>query len=522
MALFSPKEKVAVGLFVDGLDLKFVCLESTKSGIRLRDYKTTRLVTKLDESKFMEADITDFSLSPDESSSFDIDADMPSAHSLRENEIPLTNSSVLANLLSQVQDERFAITYAITEPAIDYQILETDFGLQGKKLKERVLEELANIRSIAPDPDTVSILETESGNLICIIREDGIHLANMVNEVKDQIGQRVPKIPVIDSAEVALMNAVRMNYNFNDDEHTLVVYVAQDFTRLVFMRGSNYQHFAPVIAEGIESINIQNTIYSRASLEQDNIGIHHLDRIILTGDAYRMGLREFFKEKFAVSDVSYMKYDSLDTSSFPADSVDELSEYSIPIATAWKALEPAHPRMYPSNLLPSHMRSQQNVFKMAWHGYMLLALLFVTSVFFAAQIPLQHRKIQLLEEDVTFKETQALELEQLEASVNRLHGELSTLESALALYEEITPGADRWSKTLTHMTSGVEDLNSLWILEVNTTGDGGGGLRIQGYSIFRSRIPRFANLFDNAILQEVTVQEIRERIVYRFTVVVDG
>jgi len=357
--------------------------------------------------------------------------------------------------------------------------------------------------------------------LICIVREDGVHLANLISEAMTAEGKRPPRIPVIDTAEVAMMNAVRANYDFDSDEHTLLIYVAQEFTRLIFMRGNEYQHFAPVIAEGIESPNLQNTIYSRASLEQDNIGIHHLDRIILAGDAQRLGLRDFFKDKFSVSDVSYVKYDELDTSLFSADSVDELSEYAVPIAAAWKALEPKHPHMYPSNLLPSHLMAEQNVFKLAWHGYAALILLFVLTVFFAAQIPTQQRTINRQAQEIDFKETQALEVQQLEASVAELRNEIGQLQAALDLYEQLVPGYNRWSRNLTHLSTGVNDINSLWILDVHSTGDHGRGLEINGYSIYRSRIPRFFNLFDNAILQEVIVQEIRDRIVYQFKVTVD-
>jgi Tfp pilus assembly protein PilN len=519
MPLISLKEKVAIGLFVDGRDIKFVRMERDKGGVKLKDFKTVPLVTKLDETTFAERDMQEIAFGSVDQTVFDLESEAPGP-APEEPTRAITNETVISNLLSGFGEDKYAVTYAITEPAVDYHILETDFGLKGKKLKERVLQELANIRSIAPDSDSLSILETGTGSLICIIREDGVHLANLVTEVKIAAGQRVPRIPVIDTVELAMMNAVRANYQIESDEHTLLIYVGQEFTRLIFMRGMEYQHFAPIIAEGIESVNLQNTVYSRASLEQDNIGIHHLDRIILAGDAQRLGLREFFKEKFAVSDVTYIKYDNLDTSDFSADTVDELSEYAVPIATAWKALEPKHPALYPSNVLPGQLASKQDVYKFAWHGYALIVLLFLVTLFLAFQIPLRQVQINTMQQDIAFKETQVLEIEQLQSSVNQLRNELNQLESALGLYEELVPGYNRWSRNLTHLSTGVGDLNSLWILDIQSTGDHGRGLEINGYSIYRARIPRFASLFDNAILQEVLVQDIRDRIVYRFKVLI--
>jgi len=523
MSLISPKGTQAVGLFVDGFDLKYVCLKKTKNGIQLQDYKTVRLATKLDEIHYSQAKADDISFDSLEATSFDLDTETigQSGDSTSDDKFTVKNETIIRELLADLNGTNYTLTYAVTEPAIDYQILETDFGLKGNKLKERVLEELGNIRSIIPNPDALSILETGAGSLICIVREDGLSLANLISDATTSVGERPPRISLIDAAEVALMNAVRTNYRFENEEHTLLVYVAQDFTRLIYMRGNEYQHFAPVIAEGIESSNLKQTIYSRASLEQHNIGIHHLDRIILAGDAHRLQLDEFLKDKFAVTDVGYIQYENLDTSSFSGANVEELSEFAVPIATAWKILDSKNPAIYPGNLIPTHLAAEQNIFKLAWHGYALLAALFLVTVFFAAQIPVQQRTINQLAQEVNFKETQALEVDHLEASVSQVGNEINKLQSALNLYEQLVPGYNRWSRNLTHLSTGVDDLNSLWILDVRSQGDNGKGLEINGYSIYRSRIPRFANLFDNAILQEVLVQEIRGRIVYRFKVIVD-
>jgi Tfp pilus assembly protein PilN len=523
MAKISAKGKPVVGLFLDGLDLKFVILDVVKDRVRVKGFKTVQLGAKLEQTQYLASDLDEFSLGTPETSSFDLDdSEFKSEVSETDSIFAESNEAIIRNLLSDLTPGKYSIAYAVTEPAVDYQILETDFGLKGKKLKTRVLEELGRVRSSIPDPESLSVLETSTGSIICIIREDGIGLANLINDAMAVQGKRPPKISVIDTAEVALMNAVRMNYQFESDEHTLLVYVAQEFTRLIFMRGNEYQHFAPVIAEDIDSGNLQNTIYSRASLEQHNLGIHHLDRIILAGDASRIQLGDFLNDRFALTDISYLTFDKLDTSFVPGNKAEQLPEYAIPIAAAWKVIDSENPAMYPVNVIPSSITVQHNIFRLSWHGYLLLLLLFLVTVFFAAQIPIKQRTISHLTQEIVFKETQVLEVDNLESSITHIQNEINKLDSALRLYEQLVPGYNRWSRYLTHLSTGVEDLNSLWILDVRAVGDEGRGLEINGYSIFRSRIPRFANLFDNAVLQEVLVQEIRGRIVYRFKIIVEN
>lgn len=522
MAKISAKGKPVVGLFLDGLDLKFVILDKVKDAVRIKGFKTVQLGAKLEQTEYIDSSLGDLSLEMSDTSSFDVDdSEFKSEMSETDTIFAESNEAIIRNLLSDLTPGKYSIAYAVTEPAVDYQIIETDFGLKGKKLKARVLEELGRVRSSVPDPEALSILETSTGSIICIIREDGIGLANLILDATAVQGKRPPKISVIDTAEVALMNAVRMNYRFEKDEHTLLVYVAKEFTRLIFMRGNEYQHFAPVIAEDIDSGNLQNTIYSRASLEQHNLGIHHLDRIILAGDASNIQLGEFLNDRFALSDITYLRFDKLDTSLVPAEKAEQLPEYAIPIAAAWKVLDPEDPAMYPVNVIPSAITAQHNVFRLSWHGYLLLVLLFLVTVFFAAQIPIKQRTVNHLTQEIAFKETQVLEVDNLESSIRHIQNEINKLDAALRLYEQLVPGYNRWSRNLTHLSTGVQDLNSLWILDVRALGEEGKGLEINGYSIYRSRIPRFANLFDNAVLQEVLAQEIRGRIVYRFKIIVE-
>ena len=62
----------------------------------------------------------------------------------------------------------------------------------------------------------------------------------------------------------------------------------------------------------------------------------------------------------------------------------------------------------------------------------------------------------------------------------------------------------------------MEDLNSIWLSDF-TAGDGS-VLHINGFAVYRTRIPRLSTLFDNSLLKEVDVQAIREQTVYRYQI----
>ncbi|MCC6397973.1 MAG: hypothetical protein IT282_13225, partial [Bacteroidetes bacterium] len=101
-------------------------------------------------------------------------------------------------------------------------------------------------------------------------------------------------------------------------------------------------------------------------------------------------------------------------------------------------------------------------------------------------------------------------------SIQALEDQLTRYQTSMALYDSLVPGSERWSKVLTQFSHGVEDLNSIWLTDVIAAKDA--DMVVNGFTTYRTRIPRFATLFDNALLEEVNVQEIREQTVYRYRI----
>ena len=117
---------------------------------------------------------------------------------------------------------------------------------------------------------------------------------------------------------------------------------------------------------------------------------------------------------------------------------------------------------------------------------------------------------------LTLKEGQRAENQTLSSSISALNDQLNRYKTSLALYDSLVPGSERWSKVLTQLSHGVEDLNSIWLADFAAGGDG--VIKMDGFTVYRTRIPRLSTLFDNSLLKEVTVQAIREQTVYRYAI----
>lgn len=506
------KRRNVLGVFVDGLDIKLAHLSIRGKRVTVNELRSATLISKIEERHAVEAATSAFG---------DATTDPFSAAGALGPDVGLTrqgedNNAVLLGLISDFPPRKYSLTYSIAEPAIYYHLLESDFGLKGKKLKERILTELRNVRAFQPAPDAVDAITTDGGNMLCIVREDGLSLVNSLENIKGFIGNRLPNIPVIDSADISLINMVRLNYECDPQEVSVIIYVGVEFTRLIFLRGNQFYQFAPILGEGYDSPNLQNTVYSRLLLEQDNLGIAHLSKIYLAGECKRIRFRDFLIQQLPDHDVDYLLTPQLDTASLPPEQQEAVSEYAVPIGAAWRVLDESNPRLYKVNLLPHTIREGQRVFKLGWHGNLLLLLLFVTTLLFTRMISQKSHDIAEQATVLGVKQAQIAENKILQDSIDAVKAQRSRYQASLALYDSLVPGTDRWSKVVTRLSHGTEDLNSIWLTDLGSASDG--SMTMNGFTVYRTRIPRLSALFDNSLLKEVSVQEIRAQTVYRYKI----
>jgi Tfp pilus assembly protein PilN len=515
MPIQAGDGKTAVAVFVDGLELKFVRLSAKGNKVTLRDFKTVALVHKFEEKQAVpeESEGTAFG----DLSSGDAFSSASAVESAADE--GSTNASVLLGLLNEIgSPKKYTFSYAISEPAVTYQEFESNFGLKGEKLKKKLSQELSMMRASAPALDAIDTIPSASGGLLSLIREDGLHVYELLTEVKPFMGGRVPLIKLVDSADAALMEMVRTQYEPQEEEVSVLVYVGHDFSRLVFMQGEHYLHFAPIISEGYESPNIENTIYSRILLEQDNIALTRIDRILLAGESHKVNLLDTLAPQFSSALVEYMKAPTLDLGDFEGSIGEGVSEYVIPIMTAWRSLQPKLPGFYDINLVPHFILEGQRTLALAWHGILVAALVCVTIPFFILSFTDRQTEIRRLNGELAQKQQKLTELDIFRQRRATLSSDISRYSNATSIYDSVAPGSDRWSRILHYLANSVEDLNSLWIYSLKPDGN---NIIISGRAIYRTRIPRIASIFEKATLREVRTITVRKKILYEFDIVIE-
>jgi hypothetical protein len=514
---YNPTQgKTAVALFVDGLEMKYAQLSLTAGNIVVRDIKTVSLVKKLEEKKVAAA-TEEMGFGDGGTDSF------AEAGPVATPEVPggANNATILMGLITDIPSTKFSFSYGISEPSVAYHEFESDWGLKGNVLKKRVMTELSASRQAPLKLDAIEIIPTATGGLNAVIREEGLMLYDLLQEIKPFYGQPLPNIKVIESSDTALMSLFRMSGDFGPEEISVLIYVGNEFSRLIFMQGNEFLHFAPIMSEGYNSTNIDDTIYRRLLLEQDSAGVSRIDRIILAGEGRKVNLQQSLVVQFPDLHIDYLRVPDINTSLFGEEGGEIVSEYAVPISIALSALRPAFKGSYDINLLPDEIVEAQKAFKLAWHGW-LVALLSVGSiVFFITQIQNQAAEIRSRGLELRARENELRDLVNLQVRTVRLNDSIRIYQSATALYDSIAPGSDRWSRVLHYLSNSVEDLNSLWITSIMPDKDNPKILSITGRAIYRSRIPRLVRLFESARLKSVKMSAVRGKVLYDFEIIVE-
>lgn len=515
--------RTSIGIFVDGQELKLARLALKRGAVVLEELESQHLDVKLEEQHQMTEATMDLpgtggaAGGAGESGEFGVPA--PSEQVIAEPSGG-DNYSIILGLLSKYPPGKYMVSYAIGEPSLYYHTFESDFGLKGKKLRQRILEEIRSIRGSEPAEDAIDYFYSADRNLVAVIREGGMSLLNLLDSIKQFIGKRLPKLPLIESADVALLNLARSNFGFGPEEYTAIIYVGIEFTRIIFMKGAEFFHFAPSLGEGFDSSNIRNTVYSRLLLEQDNVGIPKVDRILLAGEAHKVGFDEFIHEQLPEVEVQYLSTPYLDTTELTAEMQEQVPEFAIAIATAWKALDEEHPGFYGVNLVPAYVKESQRAFKLAWHGYILLLMIFLSTFYFTSRFTQSKSDVRKRESTLSQLKVHQDENKRLQQAIASLNDQINKYNVALAVYDSMAPGANHWSRIVEQLAKGADDLRDVWIDEMKSNPDG--GMSLKGYALSRGRIPRIAALFDNATLAKVEVKPIREKTpsVYYFEITV--
>lgn len=317
--------------------------------------------------------------------------------------------------------------------------------------------------------------------------------------------------------ETALLKFATISDSEQEGSIALIT-LQNEGARIVFATKDKIQSAMPLIPMKQKGKNFINKVFSRIMMELEKGQVSFVQRFLVydrTGDGSY--LIQLLQENF-----EGISSDLLKTGAgvvFHDDDVEErtLSRHLSAVSAALSATGYQTTLEQAFNFLPADVIDRQKVFKLKWHGVLLLLLIALAPL--TANIVYQeiHKESTELAFKIERTAQQIESFEEIQQQLRLLDNQNNLLRQQVLRVDELSKGSYLWSETLSLLVTGVQNIPNTWITSLQYNEQ---GFVIEGLTLFRDRIPAVANMFAQSGIMRVMVSETRDRNVFTFTIVV--
>lgn len=516
---------------VDTVDLPHPITTITESGLGELDFSEDyEEIFEMDEPSSSEGipgfdDFEDTDESTEgQSESSDLEDNFDMTRTEDEADIERENEQLLADYLSQYGKRKIRIGTHIPFGRTTFQVLK-NVDVNSMKKNERIdffQGKLQPINDQEVNPDQYAWVQTDENT--CLLAYNGdentflnlIELSETYQQKKVLIHERLPD-------EAIWAGLARTNYTLGSDDITGLIAIGSSSSRVIFMKGEQIVNVLPIITDGENSNDVLNTIFSKILFEIDKGDLPKITRLLLVQSAkLSEKAKRYFDKQF--EDV---RVDFLTPSSEHLSYTDEilnspvyLQPYLTALGAAWAASKINEKEFSDLSLLPEYIREKQRVLKLEWHGIAILVLIALTPLFLNYLYQSKSAELSDLQQEIRVINNQIEELQPTATMTEDLMSEITELNTENERLRELAQYSQQWSETFRILNEGVNDISGIWLTSLNA--DDNNSLTFDGYSLTRSNIPEFTELFTDANIQQVTETDARGQTVYSFGVSVNN
>lgn len=428
-----------------------------------------------------------------------------------------TNELLLYDyLLTTGQNKNYVAANILSGNTIFQFIKGTDYSKSKKKnLQELIQNKLEGIYGGMPPEDYYSYYVRKDGSLSIASIDREPSILSLLNRV-DAISSGKLYVQDMVPDEVALTGLYRMNYDEGGQRITGLIQFGLHRCRILFLKGHEVLQVSPIINEGTRDRNFLNTVFSKILFQLDSGEIPGLDRIILADNTVGKGAVHFFEKNFPGLDVEDF---ALDPEIFEVyeEQRAKLANFTTAMAIAVRSTDSGGEYFPELSFVPSYVEERQKVFKLQWHGIILLIAIGLSPIVLNHFYQNNQSTIESLEMETSRYQNLITEIEPTVRQTEYLTEMLQLYQDQLILLEELVDGNIRWSTSLNRFNQAVQNVGEIWITSLRQSEN---GLSIEGYSMYENRIPALSRQFSNVTLRHVRREQIRDQDLFYFTMLI--
>lgn len=509
-----------VCIYCEGSDSKFAVFERDKGKLRLL---RTASIDLYKQSSGVQTDMPVF----DTAKEGELNLDSLGGDVISQNLEDVASSGgqlvegIINASLSGIKLQHCKFVPILTEPALFYQTsnkkgttgaipkftqeLSGEFPVDGKSKK----------KAVKGDESTGQVEIADGSTLRVRLRSD-TSCIQLVNRLARYNNQRIYKISSVKSAEISLAAYVAKRKRFFPDDYSLVVYIGKEYSKLVFLFGRKIKHIGSTLDIGTTNLHTYDVYFSKILLEMENGAVPNIDNIIVCGEDVSENLVLSFYGTFPETNVSRLEFEDIDLSSLSESDQEKISSFSVPIAAMSEINEEIVKKTPGINLIPKWVVEDQKPLQFAWHGFLMIPLLILASLFITLQVLTGRNLLDGIENEIRVKEQLKQQNLEIVAQIEALDARINSFDQTQTILDSVSVGSEVWGRTLNRFSTIGNERKSFWLSKISI--DDQKYVKAEGYSLSSDILTLITARLDSATLKSINYEPIRERDAYRFLI----
>jgi tol-pal system protein YbgF len=527
----AAKEKIAFGIFQDGLNIRVAQMVFKNGTFRIESLEETMLstplypeeevetseISKLPEAEpeftnLMDVETEDFELP--ELSEFEQEEELENIAMKRD--VSLPGLRELQNFLQIFPLEKGKIAFNANEEQISY--FQFDAAFAKKNLLTKLKEEMLSPEEQKAKDYTIDYILNPNKTGLAFVHRGRFSLFHALRDINLILSKERYYYSFIDTNEIALMNLVRHNYKFDPKDYVLLLYIGLDYKVGIVMKDRMHVKTFPIIVPESDPESMRQAIFSKVILEQDISDIAITKNVILVGDQTTDDDLNFLRSKGTEDDnIFRLELEKLQNIENLETTIDDekIARFAIPISLAWKTLGLKNNDFFQTNILPEKVVQNQKYFKIAWHGFLILLCIFYFA-FHGTIKNLQIKQNKVIYSQQNYAAESELRRNRgLIAKLNEIKNKLNVLETNFEKVEQLSGDKNLWYHILEEFSRVLKAEPISWLEDIASEAD---RFSIIGFSTNRRSIIPISNLFPNGAISQITKYDLQDQTVWRYEI----
>ena len=324
--------RTAIGLAISGREVRLATLMREKDQISVVALETAYLDSSLEHQTTKEELVVDNKPNADARDAFGLKDAWDEKTSEQEAQTKgNANLEILYKFLFKHASKKIRVGLNIPVSMAKYQRLDSaDF-----KQSDDFIDNTSRADKDAGLGSEQHLLKLADGATVSLVHDQYPPFLNILREVNDFLGKKL-HFGTMDTTELALANIARSGFSSQPGQTSVIVYIEDDFTRLIFMNGYELLHISSIINENAASPQVLDIISRRLMYEIDEASIPEINSIYLAGRCSHIRAKSFFAAQFKKATVEYLSTTALGHLPVESDKQEEtFSEFAVAFNGAW-------------------------------------------------------------------------------------------------------------------------------------------------------------------------------------------